>query len=416
MQRLQLLSVCLIVGCGPTPSAFEAVVGPAGGVVAADDVSLIVFAGSLSRDVTIRITRTDRPIPAGRISFSPIYHFEPDGLTFDPPAEVRISFEGDPDRAALFWSEDGIAYEQIPGRVVGNQLHASVPHLSYGFVGTVVDSGVPVDAGVPGDAGESDSAVPTDDCSDVPPTVTSFDGAVSITEDPTVGDACVPGPVSSLDAAAFTIAVPQQLTLWIPYHIASSPAETIGVRRVCTAAAPACLATVGYGPSAVLTTLLDPGSYVVSASQDTTLGIHATLEALPSSPPNISCATAIPYQQSPGTFPRAFASETLFFTFQAFTPGGGTPGFIPGTDRFGLTAYSATTRAGTVSISVRTACDDSASVIASGSVGYGGGSYYPPPSTVDLTAAMNSDPYATYYVLVNVTPGMSYDLGYCINC
>jgi serine/threonine protein kinase/formylglycine-generating enzyme required for sulfatase activity len=116
-------------------------IGPAGGVVELDGVSLDVPADAVASDVVLRITRSDEPPPSGYTLFSPVYRFSPSGTRFEKPVRVSIPFTGDEGRAGLFWSDDVTPYRRLEGAIAGNSVSALVTHFSTGFVGVETPEG-----------------------------------------------------------------------------------------------------------------------------------------------------------------------------------------------------------------------------------------------------------------------------------
>ncbi|MBK6534315.1 MAG: FG-GAP repeat protein, partial [Deltaproteobacteria bacterium] len=135
----------LLVGCGdPTPNPTDAsvrdagatqLIGPAGGVIFAPGLTFTVPPGALVDPTSISITRTDTPVPAGYVGYSPVWRFAPEGLTFAQPATIDITFSGDSARAGLYWSQPGGGYERLTTSLVGSRLVGPVSHFSLGFVG-----------------------------------------------------------------------------------------------------------------------------------------------------------------------------------------------------------------------------------------------------------------------------------------
>jgi len=117
----------------PTP------INEAGGTVinSLGNVSLVIPALALSDMFYISITEDPDAVTDGYTKASPVYVFEPDGLSFDIPAQVTMEFSAETlTTPVIYWSTDvpGI-YENIGGVVDGNTITASVTHFSSGFVG-----------------------------------------------------------------------------------------------------------------------------------------------------------------------------------------------------------------------------------------------------------------------------------------
>ncbi len=133
--------------------------------------------------MTLTLSRTDDPIPAGYRGHSALYRFAPTGLRFARPVTVRIPYQGDASAAGLYWSRQGGGYERLTAVDDGSAMEGFAQHFSEGFVGTpltdggladvpeaAVDGPPPSDLGT--DAGATDLGQPSDVPGpiDVPPT------------------------------------------------------------------------------------------------------------------------------------------------------------------------------------------------------------------------------------------------------
>lgn len=134
----------MIVACGggsgddgPTSPAPMAAgeIDERGGTVAAEGVTLIVPAGALDKPTTITI-RVAEPTRAEDETYSPVYRFEPEGLSFKVPATVSIAHASGAD-PAIYWTSslDPEIFVLSPGQDDGTKATASVAHFSRGFVG-----------------------------------------------------------------------------------------------------------------------------------------------------------------------------------------------------------------------------------------------------------------------------------------
>lgn len=108
---LALLGAC--GGGGEPPSEASAVIGAAGGTLEGPDgVQLVVPAGALTQDTTLRIARTGAGapvLPDGYASSTPSYEFTPHGLSFNAPVTIRMPY-GTPagaEHADLFMASPG---------------------------------------------------------------------------------------------------------------------------------------------------------------------------------------------------------------------------------------------------------------------------------------------------------------------
>jgi hypothetical protein len=170
-------------------ASVSADVGPSGGSVSACNGSISIPAGALSTTTTITVSCDPTATVAGYSLASPLYRFQPDGLTFAIPTTVTVSFEGQPAEPTLFWSRpDGSGYDAIASMVQGAVVVGQVSHFSTGFVAPRP----PPDGGADGPSnGPSDA--PTDAGSDA-------DGAPIChlpADPPTTGVPCGPGQTCS---------------------------------------------------------------------------------------------------------------------------------------------------------------------------------------------------------------------------
>lgn len=123
----------------PDPQTTQTI-GPEGGTLALEGASLIIPAGALAADTALTLTRTATSAPQGFTAYSPVYRFEPSGLTFARAATLELAFEGDPVKARVFWSRrDAAGFERLDSTTADGILRASVHHFSEGFAGDGVD-------------------------------------------------------------------------------------------------------------------------------------------------------------------------------------------------------------------------------------------------------------------------------------
>lgn len=136
----------------PPPVEARTTIGPNGGRVSVGDAWLIVPRGALSRDVELRIERSDEAPPAGYFSTAQVFRFLPESTRFDVPATVGFIERSNSVCAAIFWSREGAAgFERLAVTRAGYESTASVSHLGAGFPG-IVEETPSADAGAPGDA------------------------------------------------------------------------------------------------------------------------------------------------------------------------------------------------------------------------------------------------------------------------
>ncbi len=123
------------VGADAEPRHASATIGPDGGTVSLGGTTLVFSPGALRDPVIIGIEDVGSP-PSPYVGYSRLFRFSPEGLHFATPIQVTIAFEGDSDRAGLYWSRDGVTgYDRLGAARIGAVLTAGVTHFSTGFVG-----------------------------------------------------------------------------------------------------------------------------------------------------------------------------------------------------------------------------------------------------------------------------------------
>jgi alpha-tubulin suppressor-like RCC1 family protein len=143
----------------PPPASVQVSVGPAGGTLTATGVTLQIPDGALSSTTTIGVTEDLGGALSGYQTFSPVFHFTPDGLVFSKPVTVSLSTSHATPAAAVYWSS-AAGYTALPTTWDGVTASALIQHFSSGFVGSpeVADGG--------SDASETDAtledAMPSD--------------------------------------------------------------------------------------------------------------------------------------------------------------------------------------------------------------------------------------------------------------
>lgn len=161
-------------------------VGPAGGLLAACGGVISLPAGALSTTTPLTLSCSPAATVPGYALASPLYTFEPAGLTFAVPITVTLAFQGEPAEPTLFWSQlGGSGYDAIASSVHGSVVVGSITHFSTGFVA----SAVPLSVGGSDAASDTQADAAFDAGLDA-------DGAsvCSLPADPaTVGVACGPG-------------------------------------------------------------------------------------------------------------------------------------------------------------------------------------------------------------------------------
>jgi len=137
----------------PAPDVVaEGTIGPVGGTVKGDGVTLDIPRSALGSDQKIRITRTTDEAPAGFLARTPVYRFEPEGLVFIKPAHVSFAITDSELRDDVLWSKpDKSGFERLGALVTATSLSADVLHFSEGFVARI--PGEDVDASTSGEGG-----------------------------------------------------------------------------------------------------------------------------------------------------------------------------------------------------------------------------------------------------------------------
>lgn len=118
-----------------TDEGVSATIGTGGGDLEAEGVKLTVPEAALSEEVTITVSEASDGEAESYETYSPVYEFEPSGLTFDEPVKIRIELTGEAEHAVVFWSRpEGDGFEALPSTVVGDFVEAEVTHFSSGFL------------------------------------------------------------------------------------------------------------------------------------------------------------------------------------------------------------------------------------------------------------------------------------------
>ncbi len=116
-------------------------VGAEGGTLTLGSLAIEVPPGALAEATELRVTAASGT-PDAFTAFSPVFHFEPEGLVFAQPVTVRLPFVGDGDTATVFWTAlGGSAYAPLTTRVEGRIAIAETTHFSSAFVGTACEGG-----------------------------------------------------------------------------------------------------------------------------------------------------------------------------------------------------------------------------------------------------------------------------------
>jgi hypothetical protein len=78
--------------------------------------------------------------------YSPVYQFEPEGLTFAAPIGITLPYQGSQRLATLFWSRtQATGFDRLGGIPAVSTLSGEVTHFSRGFIADGVDYTDPPD-------------------------------------------------------------------------------------------------------------------------------------------------------------------------------------------------------------------------------------------------------------------------------
>ena len=110
----------------------ERSIGPEGGALPVGAVTLEIPAGALGRTETIRIRELSSAVP-GFEALTPLYEFEPKGLSFAKPAKVTFRTKSDAAVGEVAWSNaDDSSLVERDSAQDGESLSASIEHFSRG--------------------------------------------------------------------------------------------------------------------------------------------------------------------------------------------------------------------------------------------------------------------------------------------
>lgn len=119
----------------PATATVEAQIPASGGVVGNAGVRLHLPPGAAPAGTTIRIVADGEPPADYADVATPLYRFEPDGLTFDGAVEIRFPLATPADDLVVHWSTPvGGWNRRVDTRVDGDAVVATVEHFSTGFV------------------------------------------------------------------------------------------------------------------------------------------------------------------------------------------------------------------------------------------------------------------------------------------
>lgn len=130
---------------GPSDAGWDGTVtatktiDPSGGSLVVGGAKLTIPPGALSAAQAITMTAASDPTPAGYEAYSPLYRFQPEGLTFAKPVAISIPFAPPAsvraEVATIFWSRSGATgYERLAAKIADRVATVGVTHFSAGFV------------------------------------------------------------------------------------------------------------------------------------------------------------------------------------------------------------------------------------------------------------------------------------------
>lgn len=168
-----LVTAVLFLGCSSTPGPVGAPtdagssdaggssatgIGPEGGTISANGVTLIIPAGALATRTAIAV-ETGAPQPEGYQFASPVFRFAPDGTTFAKPVAVTLPLSAGASNVHLFWSNAAGGFDELAATMGGDTVSGEITHFSLGFAGSAspVDAGGTTPPALPGDIVLTDS-------------------------------------------------------------------------------------------------------------------------------------------------------------------------------------------------------------------------------------------------------------------
>lgn len=116
------------------PGGGTITLNPGGG---APQVTLTFPPGAVRTATPITVTQLMTPPPPGFTPVSPLYRFEPAGLSFGTSVQVSFAFTRPTDLAFMdiLWSPNSGSFVSVGGRPATNLIVGNVHHFSTGFVG-----------------------------------------------------------------------------------------------------------------------------------------------------------------------------------------------------------------------------------------------------------------------------------------
>ncbi|MEM9072961.1 MAG: hypothetical protein AAGE52_30935 [Myxococcota bacterium] len=115
----------------------SAMIGPAGGSLALNDLTVTIPPGALDTMTEVRAIAETGTIPEGFTAFTPVVRFEPEELQFAAPIRISFPFEGNSSIATLFWTRDGgDEFAALETTVEEDLAIGETNRLGKAFVGT----------------------------------------------------------------------------------------------------------------------------------------------------------------------------------------------------------------------------------------------------------------------------------------
>lgn len=137
----------LCFACAPQKKADDAVRGTGetvsaeiaagGGTLELEGTTLIVPAGAVPAGTVLSVTSSTEAPPLGVDAKTPVFRFEPDGIVFNTPVEVRFPYDGPTDSVVVYWSNADGNFTPMIARFEDGFAIVKVTHFSFGFVGTL---------------------------------------------------------------------------------------------------------------------------------------------------------------------------------------------------------------------------------------------------------------------------------------
>ncbi len=125
----------------------DATIGPSGGEIALDEVTLSIPPGAIETETTLSMTELAGALdPKLGHGATPLYQLEPSGLTFSEPVTVRFRKPpaSDEQGLAVIWSKRSseLEYEAVSSKIVDEWVYVESHHFSYWagvYLGTAED-------------------------------------------------------------------------------------------------------------------------------------------------------------------------------------------------------------------------------------------------------------------------------------